>query len=82
MTTLHTDDRPRPTLSGTRTAASAIPLALFSVLLEAGLITPWVDHLADGDPTFHYTQHGLIYLGGVLMGVALHKARSAARRLR
>jgi hypothetical protein len=81
MTTLHTDDRPRQAPTGERAGVGAIPLALFSVLLEVGLITPWVDHLAESGPTLHFTQHGLIYLGGVLMGVALHKARSAVRRV-
>jgi hypothetical protein len=81
MTTLRTDDT-RRAFAWARAAGGAIPLALASVLLEIGLITPWVDHLADDDPTFHYTQHGFIYLGGVLMGVALHKARAASRRTR
>jgi hypothetical protein len=52
-------------------------LAALALLLEILLITPWVDDLADDNPTVHFTQHGLIFVGGVLMGWAL---RDLARR--
>jgi hypothetical protein len=52
-------------------------LAALALVLEILLITPWVDDLADGNPTVHFTQHGLIFVGGVLMGWAL---RDLARR--
>jgi hypothetical protein len=55
----------------------ALVLATVALCLEIALITPWVDHLADGNPTIHFTQHGLIFVGGVLMGWAL---RELARR--
>jgi hypothetical protein len=55
----------------------ALVLATVALCLEIVLITPWVDHLADGNPTIHFTQHGLIFVGGVLMGWAL---RELARR--
>lgn len=54
-------------------ASRALLLALASVALELLLLTPWVDDAADGNPTVHFTQHGLIYLGGVLMGFALRE---------
>ena len=62
-----------------RVARSNRPLILASLalLLEVLLIMPWVDDLADGNPTVHFTQHGLIFIGGVLMGWAL---RELARR--
>ncbi len=47
---------------------------LFAALLEVVLILPFVDHLADSHPTIHFTQHGLIFLGGVLMGMSLRDA--------
>jgi hypothetical protein len=50
-----------------------LTLAVISVAMELLLITPWVDHLADGNQTVHFTQHGLIYLGGVLMGFAIRE---------
>jgi hypothetical protein len=52
----------------------ALALVIFAALLEVVLILPVVDHLADDHPTIHFTQHGLIFLGGILMGVALRDA--------
>jgi hypothetical protein len=43
------------------------------------LILPVVDHFADDHPTIHFTQHGLIFLGGVLMGIALRDAYRLSR---
>lgn len=53
-------------------------LVIAAVLLEIVLIMPFVDHLADANPTIHFTQHGFIFLGGVLMGFALREARAGA----
>jgi hypothetical protein len=53
----------------TRTRATR--LVAFAALLELLLIMPFVDHLADTHPTIHFTQHGFIFLGGLLMGWAL-----------
>jgi hypothetical protein len=52
----------------------ALRLLIFAALLEVILILPFVDHLADAHPMIHFTQHGFIFLGGVLMGVALRDA--------
>jgi hypothetical protein len=57
----------------------ALFLLICSAVLEVLLILPFVDHLADSHPTIHFTQHGLIFLGGVLMGVALRDAYRLAR---
>jgi hypothetical protein len=54
-----------------RTAQRALRLAALALLIEFLLITPWVDHAAEKNPTVHYTQHGLIFVGGLLMGYAL-----------
>jgi hypothetical protein len=53
------------------TRVRAMRLVIFSVLLELFLLMPFVDHFADAHPTVHFTQHGFIFLGGVLMGWAL-----------
>jgi hypothetical protein len=63
----------RPRDNGRR----ALTIAVFAVVLELLLITPWIDHAADGNPTVHSTQHGLIFLGGALIGFAL---RDLSRR--
>jgi hypothetical protein len=59
---------------------SALTLGAAAFLLELLLITPWVDDLADRNSVFHFTQHGLIFVGGVLMGVALRDVFVQARR--
>ena len=63
---------------GTR-RSRALALVLFAALLEIVLILPFIDHLADAHPTIHFTQHGLIFLGGVLMGISLHDAYRLTR---
>jgi hypothetical protein len=57
----------------------AVVLGLLGFVLEVALITPWADDLADRNPTFHFTQHGLIFLGGLVMGWALRDLRLAAQ---
>lgn len=70
---------PVPTTRGLTEAdrrhrTKALRLIMFAALMELVLILPFVDHLADAHPTFHFTQHGFIFLGGVLMGIALRDA--------
>jgi hypothetical protein len=57
------------------TPRQAVGLGALAVVLELLVITPWVDDLADGNATAHFTQHGLIFLGGILMGWALRDLR-------
>jgi hypothetical protein len=57
----------------------AMMLGLAALLLEALLIfLPSIDKLADKNPTVHFTQHGGIFLGGVLMGIALRDMHLAS----
>jgi hypothetical protein len=49
----------------------AYRLAVAAVVLELVLMLPFIDHLVDGDPLLHFTQHGLIFGGGLLLGLAL-----------
>jgi hypothetical protein len=57
----------------------ALALVMFAAVLEVVLILPFVDHLADTHPTIHFTQHGLIFGGGILMGIALRDAYLVSR---
>lgn len=57
----------------------ALRLVMFAALLEIVLILPYVDHLADAHPMIHFTQHGFIFAGGVLMGLALRDVQRASR---
>jgi peptidoglycan/LPS O-acetylase OafA/YrhL len=63
-----------------RTRRRAFALVVFAVLLEVVLLMPFVDHLADSNNTIHFTQHGFIFAGGVLMGLALRDVQRASRR--
>jgi hypothetical protein len=63
-----------------RTRRRAFCLVAFAVLVEVMLLMPFVDHLADANQTIHFTQHGFIFAGGVLMGMALRDVQRASRR--
>jgi RsiW-degrading membrane proteinase PrsW (M82 family) len=63
-----------------RTRRRAFFLVVFAVLLEVTLLMPFVDHLADANQTIHFTQHGFIFGGGVLLGMALRDVQRASRR--
>jgi hypothetical protein len=63
-----------------RARIRAFRLVVFSVLLEVTLLMPFVDHLADSHPTVHFTQHGFIFAGGVLLGMAIRDVQRTARR--
>jgi hypothetical protein len=52
-------------------ARRSLTLAAIAVILEILLVMPFVDSAADGNSTVHFTQHGGIFLGGLLMGIAL-----------
>ena len=75
------DAQPVSSASARRSArARGLRLVLFAALLELVLVLPFIDHLADANPTIHFTQHGLIFAGGVLMGLALRDVQRGSRR--
>ena len=55
-------------------------LVVFTVVLEVVLLMPFLDHLADSNNTIHFTQHGFIFGGGVLLGLAIRDVQRSARR--
>lgn len=61
------------------TRRRALRLVVFAALLEIVLILPFVDHLADTHPMIHFTQHGFIFVGGVLMGLAIRDVQRSSR---
>jgi hypothetical protein len=63
-----------------RARLRAFRLVVFVVVLEIVLLTPFVDHLADSNNTIHFTQHGFIFAGGVLLGLAIRDVQRASRR--
>ncbi|MGI8803465.1 MAG: hypothetical protein ACR2KV_15090 [Solirubrobacteraceae bacterium] len=58
----------------------ALTLGVAALILEMLLILPVFDRIAGTNPTAHFTQHGGIFLGGVLMGIALRDMYVASRR--
>jgi hypothetical protein len=56
----------------------ALCLVMFAALLEVVLVMPFVEQLA-ANPTIHFTQHGFIFAGGVLMGLALRDVQRTSR---
>ncbi len=58
----------------------ALTLGVAALLLEMVMILPIFDKVAGTNPTAHFTQHGGIFLGGVLMGMALRDMFLASRR--
>ena len=63
-----------------RARLRAFGLVAFVVVLEVVLLMPFVDHLADSNNTIHFTQHGFIFAGGVLLGMAIRDVQRASRR--
>ena len=63
-----------------RTRRRAFCLVVLAVLLEVTLLMPFVDHLGDSNNTIHFTQHGFIFAGGVLLGMALRDVQRTSRR--
>jgi hypothetical protein len=61
------------------TRLRGLRLVVFAAMLEIVLILPFVDHLADVHPMIHFTQHGFIFAGGVLMGAALRDVQRTSR---
>ena len=57
----------------------AVALGAVGLLLQVLVLLPPVDRAITTNPTLHYTQHGVIFLGGLLMGVALRDLLVAGR---
>jgi hypothetical protein len=64
-----------PRLLPLMTPRGALALGTGGFALEVSLLTPWVDHFANENATVHFTQHGLIFVGGLIMGWALRDLR-------
>ena len=58
----------------------AFGLVVLAIVLEIVLLMPFVDHLADSNNTIHFTQHGFIFAGGVMLGMAIRDVQRASRR--
>lgn len=57
----------------------AVLVGGLGLLLEIVTILPPIDDAVESNSTLHYTQHGLVFLGGLLMGLALRDLFVAGR---
>ena len=58
----------------------AVLLGAFALLLEIAAILPPIDDATDTNATLHYTQHGVLFTGGLMMGIALRDLLVRGRR--
>jgi hypothetical protein len=58
----------------------AVLLGALGLALEIGAILPPIDDATETNATLHYSQHGVLFLGGLMMGVALRDLLAAGRR--
>jgi hypothetical protein len=59
---------------------TAVLIGGLGLLLEILAILPPIDDATDTNPTLHYSQHGVLFLGGLLMGIALRDLLASGRR--
>ena len=62
------------------TPRTAVLVGALALLLEVLAIIPPIDDATATNPTLHYTQHGVLFIGGLLMGVAIRDLLVAGRR--
>jgi hypothetical protein len=62
------------------TPRNAVLLGALGLLLEVLAILPPIDDATATNATLHYTQHGVLFIGGLMMGVALRDLLIAGRR--
>ena len=60
----------------------ALALGAVGLALQILVLMPAVDHAVAENAALHYVQHGVIFAGGLMMGVALRDLMLARRRSR
>jgi hypothetical protein len=55
-------------------------LAAGGLAVEVIAILPPIQNATETNATLHYTQHGVLFLGGLMMGVALRDLLVSGRR--
>ena len=58
----------------------ALLLGGLGLLLQVVALLPPVDDAVDSNAAMHYLQHGIIFAGGVCMGIALRDLLMMCRR--
>lgn len=58
----------------------ALLLGSIGLALQVVALLPWIDDAVTTNAALHYFQHGIIFIGGVCMGVALRDLLVMTRR--
>lgn len=58
-------------MPGLLTPYRALLLGAIGLALQGVALLPWIDDAVTTNAALHYLQHGIIFAGGVCMGVAL-----------
>ena len=58
----------------------ALVLGGLGLLLQVVALLPPVDDAVDSNAAMHYLQHGIIFTGGLCMGIALRDLLMMSRR--
>jgi hypothetical protein len=59
---------------------TAVLLGGIGLFLEVAAILPPIDDATATNPTLHFSQHGVLFSGGLLMGIAIRDLLAAGRR--
>jgi hypothetical protein len=65
---------------GLLSPSRAFVLGAIGVLLQILVLLPPVEHAIEESQPLHYLQHGLIFVGGVFVGIALRDLWLMQRR--
>ena len=65
---------------GLLTPMRALLLGALGLVLQGVALLPAVDNAVETNASLHYLQHGLIFAGGVCMGIALRDLLVMSRR--
>ena len=67
-------------MPGLLTPMRALLLGSLGLLLQVVALLPAVDEASESIAAMHYLQHGIIFAGGVCMGIALRDLLMMSRR--
>ncbi len=67
-------------MPGLLTPMRALVLGGLGLLLQVVALLPPVDDAVDSNAAMHYLQHGIIFAGGLCMGIALRDLLMMSRR--
>ena len=67
-------------MPGLLTPMRALVLGSFGLALQVVALLPALDNAVESNAALHYLQHGIIFTGGICMGIALRDLLVMSRR--